>query len=440
MPSNMLPLPSSTSRRNRNYFPSISPGGSSIHNLTSSQQILQTLRSRTRLTNLAVFLLISCLFGSFILNLNYLFISPAQTTIPDSSSRSSSTGGWLNSQSKGNSIKEGWEDELTSIEQMQSKLPLSIETTLERDKRFKELNHLIMIPGHAIWLGNKNNEKDISNIRENGDWILESMQKSGSVKTYIKHIEKGVEELKNDHQALLIFSGGATRPPPSPPLSEGLSYHNLAHALDLLPSTPIPIEEGNQKPPLPLNLRATTEEFALDSYQNLLFSIARFKEVTSRYPEKVTVVGYGMKRNRFVNLHREAIGFPLEKFKYIGINDDLKDLSKHYKGELKFGFKPFLISTTGCKSILLKNKKLNRNPFKKVHPYHISNPSLINLFEWCPTINEKYKNIDKSDQDNLEDYDNIFGLTFNGPLPWNNVSYNPKDSNNDEITWSRERD
>lgn len=45
-------------------------------------------------------------------------------------------------------------------------------------------------------------------------------------------------------------------------------------------------------------MRATTEEFALDSYTNLLFSYARFKEVTGRWPEKVTVVGFEMKRAR----------------------------------------------------------------------------------------------------------------------------------------------
>jgi len=45
-------------------------------------------------------------------------------------------------------------------------------------------------------------------------------------------------------------------------------------------------------------MRVTTEEFALDSYQNLLFAIARFREVVGDWPKKVTVVGYGMKRRR----------------------------------------------------------------------------------------------------------------------------------------------
>jgi hypothetical protein len=96
----------------------------------------------------------------------------------------------------------------------------------------------------------------------------------------------------------MIFGRGATRPSPAPPLTEALSYHNLATAFSLLPSSPITSSSPNAKPPLPLNARATLEEFALDSYENLLFSLARFKEFTGRYPTKITVVGYGVKRRR----------------------------------------------------------------------------------------------------------------------------------------------
>ena len=38
------------------------------------------------------------------------------------------------------------------------------------------------------------------------------------------------------------------------------------------------------------------EEFARDSYENVLFSIARFKELTGHPPRNVTVVGYEFKR------------------------------------------------------------------------------------------------------------------------------------------------
>ncbi|WVW78758.1 hypothetical protein I302_100719 [Kwoniella bestiolae CBS 10118] len=405
MPSNMLPLPSSTSKRNRTYFPSLPTN----HNLSSSQQVLQTLRSRTRLTNLAVFLLLLCLSSSLILNLNYLLLSSSSTFRPSSSTyRTTSSKGW---------------DDLITPSQLRSGIPLSIETTIERDPRYSELNHLIMVPGHAIWLGH-----DADKVNENDDWILEPMQKGGSVRTYVKHIQRGVEELKRDNNALLIFSGGATRLPPSPPLPEAISYHNLAHALDLLPSTPISPSDGESKAPLSLNLRAATEEYALDSYENLLFSIARFKEVTDRYPERITVVGYGMKERRFTNLHRSALAFPLQNFTYIGINDDLPDLSKHYAGELKFGFKPFLNSPTGCHPPL-STKKLLRNPYIKYHPYHTSNPELLELFEWCPPLQSH------RERDSLDEYEGVYGMSFGGWVPWNAGRME-----GDEVTWGRERD
>jgi len=39
--------------------------------------------------------------------------------------------------------------------------------------------------------------------------------------------------------------------------------------------------------------RAFTEEHARDSYENVLFSIARFKDLTGHLPRNVTVVGRG---------------------------------------------------------------------------------------------------------------------------------------------------
>ncbi len=59
-----------------------------------------------------------------------------------------------------------------------------------------------MVPGHAIWVGHDRGRVDVGE-----DWVLESMQKGGSVRTFVKHIEEGVERLRQDRRALLIFSG-----------------------------------------------------------------------------------------------------------------------------------------------------------------------------------------------------------------------------------------
>lgn len=59
--------------------------------------------------------------------------------------------------------------------------------------------------------------------------------------------------------------------------------------------------------------RMVTEEFARDSHENLLFSICRFSEMTGNYPSKITVVGFEFKRQRFQDIHRYSIGYPVEQ-------------------------------------------------------------------------------------------------------------------------------
>lgn len=86
----------------------------------------------------------------------------------------------------------------------------------------------------------------------------------------------------------------------------------------------------------------TTESFALDSYENFLFSMARFREYTGRWPERITIVGYGMKEARFEELHAKAIRWPTKgyvgkekRFRYVGIDDE-GDVAMEYEGEVSF--------------------------------------------------------------------------------------------------------
>ena len=78
-----------------------------------------------------------------------------------------------------------------------------------------------------------------------------------------------------------------------------------------------------------------TEDDALDSYQNLLFSIARFHEYTGRWPARITVVGYEFKRRRFTELHRAALRWPAARFDYVGIDAEGEDLSAAQNGEVR---------------------------------------------------------------------------------------------------------
>lgn len=121
------------------------------------------------------------------------------------------------------------------------------------------------------------------------------------------------------------YSRGQTRP--TSLITEAQSYHQLATSARLLNS------ELNHQSTLPPILRTTSENFALDSFQNLLFSIARFHEVTGSYPTNITVVGFGMKKPRFQELHRKAIRWPEERFEYVGIDVE-GDTSLAYAGEV----------------------------------------------------------------------------------------------------------
>jgi hypothetical protein len=83
-----------------------------------------------------------------------------------------------------------------------------------------------------------------------------------------------------DPEALLVFSGGQTRSQVQ--ASEGQSYLRYAEAAQLFQQY-LPTEAPSDRP----FARATTEDFALDSYENLLFSLARFREYAA------TLSGHG---------------------------------------------------------------------------------------------------------------------------------------------------
>ncbi|KAK0226181.1 hypothetical protein IW262DRAFT_1446919 [Armillaria fumosa] len=278
----MLPTPVSFSRR-----PFRRNGGSSLDK--PRRRILNSLLTRARVTNLAVLLLAVFSAISFLVNLSLYF--SASSTLDES-------------------------------------LPHSIVSTIARHRALANLNHLVIVPGHAIWKG-----ADSASRSDVNDWVLEPYQREGNrVETFYQHITRGAEITLKDEHALVIF----TRPYP----------------------------------------RATTENYALDSFQNLLFSIARFHEYSGHYPDHITVVGYEMKRARFTNLHRAALRWPKEKFHYIGVDPKAEEASALARqGEANF---------YGCHSDLLAKRK-SRNPFSRFHSYLTSSPELRELFEYCPS-------------------------------------------------------
>lgn len=309
------------------------------------KRILETLTRRSRLTNLGVVLISGICTISLLLNLSFWTFSTSRFTTLHHS--------------------------LLSF------------ATINRPSSYKSLNHLILGPCHSIWKGT-------DSWLEEKDWNLESYQKGpGRVRAFYEHIARSSELANKDPHSLLVFSGGQTKPQSS--TTEAESYLRLAQAANLLP--------GQSSETL-ISSRATTENYAMDSYQNLLFSIARFREFTGHFPSKITVVGYEFKQLRFTELHREALRWPKHRFDYIGVDPEHENDSNALHGEQQHGYLPFTLDTYGCHSVLL-NKRRQRNPHLRFHPYYTSSPELAALLDWCPGDAEGGK-----------------AVLFKGPLPW----------------------
>ncbi|KAI9077548.1 hypothetical protein K1719_040480 [Acacia pycnantha] len=232
------------------------------------------------------------------------------------------------------------------------------------DYPFPKLQNLIMVAGHSIYTSSS-----CGKIEKEESWYLEPYQKiAGQAATFVTHIQEGIDITAKDDSALLLFSGGETRKDAGP-RSEAQSYWAVADSKGWF---------GKEES---VKWRALTEEHARDSFENLLFSICRFRELTGSYPKNITVVSYDFKQERFANLHRSAIGFPESRFFYAGTSAASKAKATALKGEAlvraQFQKDPF-----GCQSSLY-HKKLRRDPFHRSIPYPNGCPEMQALFRYC---------------------------------------------------------
>lgn len=227
---------------------------------------------------------------------------------------------------------------------------------------WKELRHLIVLPGHAIqWCTDVDKP-----VTDESCWFLQSFQQ-GQVPLFLAHIRRAIEEASNDSKSLLIFSGGQTRPGVGL-RTEAQSYFNAAEQLGYFQ------KYGSNN----IFDRSISENFARDSLENVMFSICRFKEVVGHYPRKVTVVGFPFKGPRFLELHRKAVNFPVENFKYIGVEVSGYDQTSIVDD----AYADFKKDIYGCGKKLFE-KRLTRNPYKHVHGYKETCPDMIHYFDAC---------------------------------------------------------
>jgi hypothetical protein len=219
------------------------------------------------------------------------------------------------------------------------------------------LRNAILVAGHAVL-------RDPNRLESDDGWFLLDFQK-GEPPKYLEHIERGISLAAEDPEALLVFTGTQTRVAAGA-RSEAASYYWAADLLDWFGF-------------LEVQERTVTEEYARDSFENLLFGICRFCEVAGAWPEQVTVVSWEFKRRRF-GLHREAIRWPEARFEYSAPNDP-SDIGQALEAEAlaiqRYSADPYSAGD------FFRRKREERNPFRLTHGYRESSPELRELFGYA---------------------------------------------------------
>lgn len=121
---------------------------------------------------------------------------------------------------------------------------------------------------------------------------------------------------------MLMFSHNGSGPTRKETLlSEAQSYSNLAAAYNLfekdfitkLSSNPQTVSEV-------MSSKILIEDRALDSYHNVLFSLTLFYTRFKAWPQSLTIVSHDFKKPRFIDGHCAAIGFPIDRTRFLGID------------------------------------------------------------------------------------------------------------------------
>jgi hypothetical protein len=222
---------------------------------------------------------------------------------------------------------------------------------------YRQLDSLVMVPGHAIYLGNS-----VDQVKSPIAWTgtFPGYLGADEVRPYAEHVERGVRLAKENVKALLVFSGGQTREEAGP-MSEALGYWRLADQYAWFSCSDV-------------RQRATTEEFARDSFENLLFSIYSFWQCTKNWPKTVHVRGYGFKGKRFggnaavdEELTRFGIGQKFE-FHYEAVNEPPYYVLEGPNGS-RVGEARTAAEFSDVNHPKLQVKRRDRDPFMRGNPY-----------------------------------------------------------------------
>lgn len=214
--------------------------------------------------------------------------------------------------------------------------------------------HAVIVACHAGF------HKDVATIPDSPEddpyWVLSSFQHR-EPPYYIEHIRHGVSLVNSLPESVLIFSGGQTHKDMGT-WTEADTYYAIGKHYRWWMDEHRTGDEHLEK-------RIAVEQYARDSFENLLFGICRFQQITKRYPREITMVSWAFKENRF-DIHREALRIPVNRFHFEGVNDPV-DMQAAFTGEAATVrlFKRYRYGTGG--ELLSKRKK--RDPFMRGHPY-----------------------------------------------------------------------
>ena len=207
--------------------------------------------------------------------------------------------------------------------------------------------HAIIVAGHAIFLPLELRLP----LADDKHWLLQSFQR-GEGEVFLSHCRKGIALLRADPAALLILSGGETRSG-AEGRSEASGYLDAIAAMGLL--------LGGDN----VGRRIVLEEYARDSFENLLFSICAFSQRIRRVPLDVTVVTWNFKAQR-LQQHARAIGVPHVRVEGGDAEPSAPSavtLAAEARARAGFAADPFGANPP------LSVKREGRNPFQRVVPY-----------------------------------------------------------------------
>ncbi|GME68044.1 unnamed protein product [[Candida] boidinii] len=243
------------------------------------------------------------------------------------------------------------------------------------------IDTLVILPCHSIYKRVPTNDtisrKELSQDEpgpgfDEKDWELAPFQyEAHDHLFFIKHIYASYEYLlQHKANSVLVLSGGYTKDSQKE-LSESLSYLNVAKMRGL-----IPLDYENTFE----NGKLLLEDRARDSYENVVFSLIKFRELIDKYPKKIVIVGLEFKRFRFIEQHLKVLQFPVTDIEYIGIGPEYPEnienlpLEKYQErkdfyfkdleeSEEKFARSPFSKFWFGEVGSGLYTKKSKRDPF-----------------------------------------------------------------------------